>query len=388
MKTDLNVGSKIKVVDSSSKYYRYRGTIKDVYWQEDLDFKGDGKPYSEVFSFVCSLKGPDGHKVVAGLFPYMLDTIQKKFIDIEHLREASIDLGNGVIRNGNAAAFCEGDVVQITEKIDGANASVCYNADEGKLEVFSRTNLLDGADGLRGFKAYIETKFKADEFKEFPELVIFGEWCVSHHCKYESSWYNVWRVYDIWNKNLKDYMPQTFVKQFCKEHGIEYIHELYYGPFISWAHCRSFMDKKTYGGIEQEGVVVKNQTKLGRSDVRYPKYLKIVNDAFKESMASKPSHRPVDPEVAKKLAEDKKLMSTIVTAARVRKIILKLVDEGIVPAELEPKHIGIVIKNASKLVYDDCLKEEPEVMAAVGPNAGKLSNMYVAEFVKKLILGK
>lgn len=384
MNTDINVGSKIKVIDKQSPYYRWRGTASAETLVSD---RIEGQPKPDVSTFTCTLHSAGTSNVSIELKPSQIACIQKKFIDIEHVREEDIDLGNGVIRRSNAGAFEVGDDIQITEKIDGANASIAWNEDEGKLEVFSRTNLLDGSDGLRGFKAYIEAKFKSDEFKSVPDLVIFGEWCVSHKCKYEKSWYGQWRVYDIWSKTAKSYMPQSFVKSFCSKFGIEYIHVLYEGPFKSWEHCRSFMNAKTYGGIEQEGVVVKNQTKLNNDEIRYPKYLKIVNDAFKESMVKKEKHS-ANPEEAKLYAESMKKMESIVTEARIRKLIMKCIDEGIAPKELEPKHIGALMKVLPKQAFDDIMKEESEVVKSVGPTAGKLCSALVSKHVKVIVLGK
>ena len=383
MKTDIQVGSKIKVIDKQSPYFRWRGTVST---ETLVAERVEGQPKPDVSSFLCTLH-LDGKCDKVELKPEQIACIQKKFIDIEHIREEDIDLGNGVVRRSNVGAFEVGDQIQISEKIDGANASIAYNADEGKLEVFSRTNLLDGADGLRGFKAFVELKFKPDEFKAFPDYVIFGEWCISHKCRYDQSWYNMWRVYDIWDKSKKNYLSQDAVKAFCKEHDIEYIHVLYEGPFESWAHCRQFMDVKSYGGIEQEGIVVKNQTKLDRDDIRYPKYLKIVNDAFKESMVKK-EKKHIDPEQAKLDAENMAKMESIVTDVRVKKLVMKCVDEGIVPAELEPKHIGTLMKALPKMAFDDIVKEEPEVVKTVGAPSGKLCSMLVAKHVKALVLGK
>ena len=146
------------------------------------------------------------------------------------------------------------------------------------------------------------------------------------------------------------------------------------------------MDKKTYGGIEQEGIVVKNQTKLD-ADIRAPKYLKIVNDAFKESMAKK-EKKEVDPEVQKEMDNAKSLMASIVTEARVHKAILKLVDEGILPAELTPKCMGTVMKNLPAMIWNDVVKEENETVSAAGAYAGKFCSGLVAEHAKKLIIGK
>ena len=378
------VGSKIKVIDKSSEFFRFRGYIKEMP-AKDIS---TGELVSDWC--LCHLtKSPtkSAENITVKIKFCQLDTIQKKYLDIEHIREESIDLGNGIKRNSNVGAFEKGDYIQISEKCDGANASISYNEDEGKLEVFSRTNLLDGADGLRGFKAYVETKFRHDEFKEFPDLVIFGEWCVSHKCKYEKSWYNVWRVYDIWSKSAMNYMPQTLVREFCAAHGIEYIHTLYEGPFISWAHCRSFMDAKTYGGIEQEGIVVKNQTKLSRDDIRIPKYLKIVNEAFKES-AVKREKKEIDPEAKREMDEAKTLIASVVTEARVNKAILKLIDEGVVPKDLTPKCMGAVMKRLPKSVFEDILKEEPETVKAAGVYAGKFCSALTAEYARKIVVGQ
>lgn len=385
MATDLNIGSKIKVTDKTSKYFRYRGIISADVRSEPTE----ERPNGEVLEFICTLHNNVENGVKVNLKPDQIECIQKKFIDIEHIKEGDVDLGNGVVRRANTYAFEPGDIIQITEKIDGANASIAWNEDEGHLEIFSRTNLLDGADGLRGFKAYIETKFKPDEFRNYPDYVIFGEWCVSHHCKYEHSWYNVWRVYDIWDKRAKNYLPQFMVETFCAAHNIEYIHELYNGPFISWEHCRSFMNKKTYGGIEQEGIVVKNQTKLNRDDVRFPKYLKIVNDTFKETMAVKAKEAKIkSPE---EIAEEKAafdVISAIVTEARIRKILLKLVDEGTLSSEFKPSDMGIVCKNVPKMVWEDILHEENEIVKSVGALAGKVCNQITINICRKIIIGK
>jgi len=384
MNTDIQIGSKIKVVNRESPYYRWRGLVTG---EELVAPRTEGQPKPDIKSFDCTLHNDVQHGVKVNLGINEVECIQKKFIDIEHIREEDVDLGNGVVRKSNIGAFEPGDLIQVSEKIDGANASIAWNEDEGHLEIFSRTNLLDGADGLRGFKAYIQTKFSENEFKTFPSLVIFGEWCVSHRCKYEKSWYNVWRVYDIWDKAKKNYLPQADVKKFCTAHGIEYIHVLYEGEFKSWDHCRSFMNLKSYGGIEQEGIVVKNQTKLD-NDIRQPKYLKIVNDAFKESIGSKKEKKEIDPEVKKEMDDAKALMSNVVTEARVHKMILKLVDEGVLPQELEPKCMGTVMKNVPTLVWNDLLKEEPETVKAAGAYAGKFCSGLVSEIAKKLIIGK
>lgn len=387
MKPDIQIGSKIKVVDRGSQYYRWRGVVSAEKCGAVNVFTG----VAPVEGFVCTLHNGIESGVKVELKLEQIACIQKKFIDIEQLREEDVDLGNGVIRHSNVGAFEVDDTIQISEKIDGANASIAWNADEDCLEVFSRTNLLSGADGLRGFKSYIDInvlpKLKEKHFAtKYPNIVIFGEWLVSHSCQYDKDCYNKWYVYDIWDKTTKNYLKQLEVKKIVEELGLTYVHELYNGPFVSWNHCRSFMSKKTYGP-QQEGVVVKNQTKIDNDEIRFPKVLKIVNKEFIESHLKK-EKKPIDPEQQKFEAECLAKMESVVTEARVKKIILKCVDEGLVPAQLEPKHIGVLMKSIPKTVYEDLLKEEPEVMATVGALAGKLAGSLTAKHVKSIILGK
>lgn len=322
-----------------------------------------------------------------------LETVQKKFIDIDYIREDDLVIGKkadgtDAVRPKNTGAFEPGDIIQITTKIDGANASIAWDETTGNLEIFSRTNLLDSPGSLRGFYDYIKTEVepKAD-WSLCPDLVIFGEWCISHTCKYDKSWYNKWRVYDIWSKYLNCYLPQSAVKKFCETHGLEYIEELYYGPFISWDHCRSFLNKSTAYGSEQEGIVIKNQSKLDNENNRAPAYLKIVNEKFKESQHSKKEKKPVDPEVEAAKAEAAKLAASIVTEARVRKILLKLIDEGHLPLILLPKDMGTAMKVLPKRVFDDVLKEEAETVKQLGEFAGKFIAAETAKQARKIIIG-
>lgn len=323
-----------------------------------------------------------------------LEPVQKKFIDIDYIREEDLVIGKkedgtNAIRPKNTGAFELGDIIQITTKIDGANASIAWDETTGKLEVFSRTNLLDQPGALRGFYDYVKTEVEPKtDWSQLFDLVFFGEWCVKHSVTYNSEWYNKWRVYDIWDKRLGSYLLQSSVKNICKQLGLEYIEELYYGPFISWDHCRSFLNKSTAYGPEQEGIVIKNQSKLNNENNKAPAYLKIVNERFKESQHSKKEKKPLDPEAEAAKAEAAKLAASIVTEARVRKLILKLVDEGLVPVELQPKDMGAVMKQLPKRCFDDCLKEESEVVKQLGEFAGKFIATETAKQARKIVIGE
>ena len=322
-----------------------------------------------------------------------LEPVQKKFIDIDYIREDDLVIGkkedgSDAVRPKNTGAFEPGDIIQITTKIDGANASIAWDETTGKLEVFSRTNLLDQPGALRGFYDYVKTEIEPKlDMSKHPDIVVFGEWLVPHSVSYNKEAYGRWYVYDIWNKKLGGYMAQSVVSGFCREYGLDYAEELYYGPFVSWDHCRSFIGKSKAYGPEQEGVVVKNQTKLYDETRGAPAYIKIVDEKFKETQHSKKEKKQLSPEEIAEKEKAATLASSIVTEARVRKLILKLIDEGKLPSELQPKDMGAVMKLLPKCCFADCLKEESETVKLLGEHAGKCIAAETAKQARKIVVG-
>ena len=146
------------------------------------------------------------------------------------------------------------------------------------------------------------------------------------------------------------------------------------------------MNKSAAYGPDQEGIVIKNQSKFFKPEIRFPAYLKIVNESFKETMAVK-SPKEIDPEVEAARQKAFELAESVVTEARVKKIILKLIDEGILPETLTPKDMGNVMKNLPKRVYNDVLKEEPETMTILAENAGKTLAAVTAKIARKIVIG-
>ena len=156
---------------------------------------------------------------------------------------------------------------------------------------------------------------------------------------------------------------------------------------IFWMeHCRSFLHKNTYGD-KQEGIVVKNQDKLDSDKKMGPAYIKIVNEEFKESIVKQKRNKTIDPVVQKEMDDAKALISGVVTEARVRKMILKFVDEGLIPSAIKPNHMGIIAKNLGKRIFEDLMKEEPEVMTSAGVYSGKFCSSLSIEIARKIVIG-
>lgn len=384
--------TEVKVIDPKSTFYARRGTVSRVVGLDNDGYEVS-KPYTPEnypSNWMVDVN-IDGNDYSFFDYPSQLEAVQHKFIDIDYIREDDLLIGKkedgtDAIRPKNTGAFELGDIIQISTKIDGANASIAWDETTGKLEIFSRTNLLSSPGALRGFYDYVKTEIEPKtDWSKYDGYVFFGEWCIKHTVGYNKDWHNKWRIYDIWAKPSGSYLTQLTVKDICRELGLEYIEELYYGPFISWEHCRSFLNKSTAYGPEQEGIVIKNQSKLSDENSRAPAYLKIVNEKFKESQHSKKEKKLVDPEAEATKAEAAKLAASIVTEARVRKLILKLVDEGKLQADLQPKDMGAVMKLLPRLVFEDCVKEENETVKLLGEYAGKFIAAEAAKQARKII---
>ena len=297
----------------------------------------------------------------------------KHYIDIQAIIEKDTEL-----KQSNARAFEVGDIIQITEKVDGSNASV--QKENGNLLAFSRKQPLDEFNNLDGFFQYVQTLNPAD-FDE--RYIVFGEWLRKNKIIYNEENMHKWYVFDIYDAVDEKWMTQDFVRKFCADHNLTYVNVLYEGEFISWEHCRTFMNSPHYGE-RQEGIVVKNQTKINDPNTRTPFYLKIVNDSFKETMKERPqkSQEQLDEE-----ARLRALAETIVTERRVEKAIFRLRDDGVFPDKFAPEDMKMVARNLPKAVYDDCVKEEKETVDAIGASFGKLCGSITMNYARKIILG-
>lgn len=111
-------------------------------------------------------------------------------------------------------------------------------------------------------------------------------------------------------------------------------------------------------------------------------YLKIVGEQFKEVHKRKDKTPSV--EQLKSLEENYELCKTIVTEARINKILNKFIDEGILPENWGATEMPIIAKNLTKAVYEDCLKEEPDIVKQIS-DFGKTANRICMEVARRKI---
>ena len=297
--------------------------------------------------------------------------VHKRFMDIERIKES------------NTIGFNKGDHIIIQEKIDGANAAIRYDSVTDTIIAQSRKQILNINNNLRGFYEWSQTLDK-----ELVKLVLgnnqilFGEWLCSHTVKYPDDKYNNFYSYDVYDTEKEQYLPQNKVKEIVSELGLIYVPVFYEGEFISWEHCMSFVGQTQMSGDTGEGIVIKNQTRLNDSNRRLPFYIKIVSDKFQETKkVKKKKPNPQDLEV---INQNLELAKTIITRARVEKMLNKFVDEGILPEDWGAKEMPIVAKNLTKAVYEDCVKEEPDTVKQIG-NFGKVANGIAMQIARSIM---
>lgn len=307
----------------------------------------------------------------------MIDNLKikqiKHYMDIQRVREQA-----NAFAAPNTGGFEVGDHIVIQEKVDGANASIRYDAETGKMAVFSRNQELFDDRALKGFWSYVQT-LPVEKFLDAENYVVFGEWLIPHAVEYKPEAYGKWYIYDLYNVEKRKYMPQTVVQEFCRKHGLFYVKTLYKGPFISWEHCRSFAGQSEIAREKGEGVVVKNQTKLNCESKECPFVVKIVCDDFAE--VRKKRKPACDSQKREALVQAQAIVEQIVTPRRIEKEWMKMRDEGLVPdMEVKP-NISILAKNLPRRVYQDCVKEEKMMVTACEEYFGKLCQKQVIKFL-------
>jgi hypothetical protein len=306
---------------------------------------------------------------------------QKKFMDISRIKEDT------ELTESNAKGFEVGDLIVVQEKVDGSNASISYNSEKDELVAFSRKHELNYSMTLNGFWNWVQT-LNVASFRKHPNYVFFGEWLVSHTIKYKPEAYKKFYFYDVYDKVNRCYLTQDKVKELANELDFIYVKTYYVGEFISWEHCMSFMKESDIALSTPEGVVCKNMTKLNNPNSRTPFYLKIVNEDFSEIKKANHRQKVEDPQKLQAKAQAQSIVDEIVTKRRVEKEIYKMRDEGILPEKIEPSDMKTIAQLLPKRIYDDCVKEELELVKAAGEYFGKLCGNTTMRYAREIILGE
>lgn len=284
------------------------------------------------------------------------------------------------LNDDTALDFEMGCHIIVQEKIDGANASFQYDCSEDRLIAFSHHQTLSPDNDLRGFYGFTQTLDK-ELVREVlgTKLRMFGEWLVPHTVQYPKERYDKFYCFDIFDTENGIYLPQEECHRLAEKLGLPYVPTFYEGEFSGWQHLQDYIGKTEMGGEYGEGIVVKDMTN--------GYYTKIVCERFRESHKGKCPKDKIRALKAKRQRNDpnRQLAATIVTRARVEKLLHKLVDEGELPENWSSTHIKQISKILPKRVYLDCAKEENDTVEQIecfGKHAAAIS----MELVKQISL--
>lgn len=269
----------------------------------------------------------------------------KKYIDVVRLGKSS-----------TANVLKEGDSISITEKIDGANTSFCLDeTNDLGVTCYSRRITLTEKNRLRGYYDWVIENIVPIKENLNHNYRYFGEWLVSHKVVYKKEMYSNFYLFSIWDEEKQEYLSDDIVISEAARLGLKTVPYLYRGKYISFEHLMSFVGKSNLTEVQNtgEGIVVKNVNY--KDEHGNQMFVKLVSEKFAEVQKQKlPKNPNIDFELIEKI-------KSVLTKARVEKIIYKLVDEEVLQENYSIKSMGIILKALGSRVLEDIMKEEREL---------------------------
>ena len=290
----------------------------------------------------------------------------QQYIEVQRVREHDIIVDDCITAKANTNAFFEGDVISVTEKLDGLQFQVYYDADANSLVCCSNGSVVSGSNQLFGFDEYVKTLDTAP-FEKYQNYIFFGEWLIPQHITYEDVYCRKWYIFSVYDRVNKRYLPQSFVKGFSLKYHFDYPHEYYYGPFRGWDHVLSFVNNPNYGRY-QEGIVIKNQTALDAG--RGPHILKYINASFEDIKFK--HHAGSMGDYAHDLLERSNAehyAGMLVTFEMIIDTLHDMIDAKLISHEVCSKDMFVIEKHLPSRVYAACQREHRDAVLSAGEYA-------------------
>ena len=291
-----------------------------------------------------------------------------------------------IIRYGKSSTkdvIKPGDIISITEKVDGANAS--FTRDEENVlgvSCYSRRLPLSIENTLQGFYGWVEDNIIPIKEHLHPNYRYIGEWTTPHKIKYKEEYTKTFLLFSIWDENTEKYLSDEIVQSEADRLGLKTVEYFYYGEFISYEHMTSFIGKSniTETPNNGEGIVVKNIDYFDNYGKQV--FVKLVSEGFAEIQRQK---LPKNPNIYEKEAA---IIKTVLTKPRVDKLMHKLVDENeLTREEFVIENMKKLIKLLGNRVYDDMIKEESGILGQIEESLlkkqiGKILPLVIKEVLK------
>lgn len=141
-------------------------------------------------------------------------------------------------------SFEEGDLISITEKIDGSNAS--FIKDEGNpdgFSCFSRKQKLHQGNQLSGFYEWCKDNINPEEL--LPNTRYYGEWLTKHKIVYKEDAYRDFYFFNLRDNETGLYLSEKAMRDEAARLNLKTPELFYLGDFISFEHLQGFIGKST-----------------------------------------------------------------------------------------------------------------------------------------------
>lgn len=290
-----------------------------------------------------------------------------------------------VIRYGKSCTqgvIQEGDIISITEKIDGANASFRLDSTNPLgVSCYSRNRPLDEDNTLSGFYGWVKDNIILIKGRLNPNYIYFGEWLVKHKVQYKAEYYKNFYLFSVWDIDKEQYLSDDIVKAEAEKLRINTVPYKYIGEFISFEHLMSFVGHSEMTEIPNtgEGIVVKNVSYFDKYNKQC--FVKLVSEKFAEVQKQR---LPKNPNVTSGLIP---IIKSVLTKPRVEKLLFKLVDEGLLKEDYDITDMGTILRALGSTVYEDIMKEESDLFVEydkdeIKRGIGKNTPQVVKEILK------
>jgi hypothetical protein len=270
----------------------------------------------------------------------------KKYPDIERLGHED---NQDILLYGD-------DTIVIEEKVDGGNGSFWVEID-GIIHFGSRNRDLTAENDDKAFEGFQKQlkdhliNLDKKNIKPNPDYMYYIEWMQRHTISYTNVPYVI--GLDIRLKHSANSEgPGFFIGRDSKEQEFKRL-ELECVPCI-WRgtsnelkklNIRELIPKSKYFDGIAEGIVIKNYCRKSHSG-NHQLYAKIVREEFKED------NKAVFGGLRSTVTDTSKIIDEFCTEARIRKAVLKFVNEDSMPLNLT------LMKYVPSYVMKDILKEE------------------------------
>lgn len=269
----------------------------------------------------------------------------KKYPDIERLGH---DDNREILMYGD-------DTLVIEEKVDGGNGS--FWLEEDGIHFGSRNRDLTIENDNKAFerqqiqlKEHIK-KLQEEGIKINSDYFYYVEWMALHTIKYTSAPMVI--GFDIRMKRAMNendfglFLGRDSREQEFNRLKIENVPTIWRGKVLELKklNIRELIPKSKYYDGWAEGIVIKNYCRKAREG-NHQLYAKLVRDEFKED------NKAVFGSIRQTTSDTQKIVEEFGTDARIRKAVLKFVNEDSLPLDLR------LMQKVPTYIIKDILKEE------------------------------